>query len=242
MINLQKCIARVMNYLYSGRLQTKTITGTTNAHGAISLGLNRSDAYVCSAECTSANLKVQYGGYGNSIFAWVYRDATTFSPVVNTLVTIRVDYKARIIAGGGITLVGISRLSAIERWWEHGEFTEAVNKIHKRYGCYPRHIVQLHNRHFVEKCRNGNDTKTGGLSSACGLVKFCGVWNSFICNESEFSSNNFIGIKYRWIARKFNFFTFRIFLNLDKMQECRSLKSNTYIQSSCSIIAERRCA
>ena len=98
--SLKEWMTKVTNFLFNGRLREKTVTGTTNANGAIAAGLHRDSYYICSADCTSANYKVQWGSYGGQIYLWLYTDATTFSPVRNTSVTIRIDYRARILGGG----------------------------------------------------------------------------------------------------------------------------------------------
>ena len=97
--SLKEWMTRVTNFLFNGRLQEKTVTGTTNGYGAISSGLSRDSYYICAADCTSAGYKVEWGSFGNTLYMWVYNDSSSFSPAANKSVTIRVSYRARIVGG-----------------------------------------------------------------------------------------------------------------------------------------------
>ncbi len=101
MLNIKKLLYKITNFFDSTKLQEKTVTGTTNAYGGISLALSSDTFIVESVRATgSGAYHIFVNSVGGTYYALVLNDAGEYSPARSLSISLKIRYRTAIVGGG----------------------------------------------------------------------------------------------------------------------------------------------
>ena len=85
-------LTEILDRVLPSIILEKTVTGTTNAYGAINLGLPWDTNEIISVTATGTRYCLPFS-FGAATYARVLNDAATYSIAANTSVTLTVRYR-----------------------------------------------------------------------------------------------------------------------------------------------------